>query len=275
MAKNKNYSIRFWENWWEAVEEMDDQELGKTLRIIFDYSFRDKKPEKLNPMQKMFFNLCKPILDSNREAYDNGNLGGRPKKTTSKTSAEKGGKKGGFNPPDNHVGNPTENPLENPIENHTVTVTDTVTVTGTEKDTDTDTETEKENSVFFELDSSYDFAWKCVGAWETIMRRSSGEVPTKNLDALERASDRYTLEDIKGMLAYKKKDWENTEFYKYFHPKTLFNPEKFDSYMNEYFLSKEIPESFEDEQRRKNEEYIAELQEIKPKFVVNNGGLED
>ena len=71
----------------EHFNLLTDEELGKFMRVIFDYEINGTLPDNLPPMQKMAFSFIKKDLDDNREKYNvkieankaNGSKGGRPK----------------------------------------------------------------------------------------------------------------------------------------------------------------------------------------------------
>ena len=48
-----------------------------------------------------------------------------------------------------------------------------------------------------------------------------------------RLNEKYTVEDFENVIKCKTKDWKNTEMEKYLRPETLFNPTKFEGYLQE------------------------------------------
>lgn len=76
-------SFLFYKSYYEAINELPEEEQGIIYKALIDYAMTGKSP-KLNGYLKGYFSLIKPNIDSGNAKYDasveNGKLGGRPKK---------------------------------------------------------------------------------------------------------------------------------------------------------------------------------------------------
>ena len=78
----------------ETLSMLSDEELGKLIRVIFEYEINDTIP-KLNPAMMMAFNFIKVDLDRSNNNYEirceknriNGIKGGRPRKNPNNPNA--------------------------------------------------------------------------------------------------------------------------------------------------------------------------------------------
>lgn len=71
-------SMVFYRSFWEAIEELPEEEFKKTVSAIMKYGLYEEEPE-VSGITKAIFTLCKPQIDANNKRYRNGNKGGRPK----------------------------------------------------------------------------------------------------------------------------------------------------------------------------------------------------
>ncbi len=56
-------------DWYEAIKDFNDEDLGKILRAMFEYEInRDVKTE-LDPVSSTVFKIFKQAFDRNREQY--------------------------------------------------------------------------------------------------------------------------------------------------------------------------------------------------------------
>lgn len=127
----------------QHFELLSDEELGKFMRVIFNYEITGKIPKDLSPMQKMAFSFIKKDLDDNREKYNatieakkaNGSKGGRPKKEESEQNLN-----------NLQVITETEENLSEPKKPVYVSVSDTVSEYDNVSDTASDAETPQNDS---------------------------------------------------------------------------------------------------------------------------------
>lgn len=63
----------------EAGNTLSEKQRLKFYESLFNYALDDIEPEGLNGTMKIFFELTKPLIDSNNRKYKNGCKGGRPK----------------------------------------------------------------------------------------------------------------------------------------------------------------------------------------------------
>jgi len=74
----KRDSYIFYRSFYEAMEDLNDADQLTIYRTISIYALEGKEPE-ISGFPKAIFSLIKPILESNRKRWENGNKGGRPK----------------------------------------------------------------------------------------------------------------------------------------------------------------------------------------------------
>lgn len=81
-------SYVFYKSFHEAMKGLSDEQYGKIMRIINEYSLDGVEPEINDVIVNMAFQLIKPQIDANTRRRENGKkggdfgkMGGRPKKT--------------------------------------------------------------------------------------------------------------------------------------------------------------------------------------------------
>lgn len=117
----------------------------------------------------------------------------------------------------------------------------------------------------------YPFAMECLRAYNEIMGTTYINLPRGCESYLDRMGEHYTIGQVRDMLAYYRRKWSGDDKQRqYLNMQVLFGSKGFESYMQTAISAKDMPESFEDEQRRKNEEYIRELEQIQPAYVITN-----
>ncbi len=93
----KKKSFVMYLDYQQHFELLTDEQLGKLIRAIFAYESTGELPELKDAALKMCFSFVKNQLDRDREAYEarcqanreNGQQGGRPKKTMKPNETEK------------------------------------------------------------------------------------------------------------------------------------------------------------------------------------------
>lgn len=72
-----------YKSFWEAGEDMTDEEYGQYMRVIHEFAYLDKEPDysNLSPLVKAALRTAIAIVRKNKEDRENGKKGGRPSKT--------------------------------------------------------------------------------------------------------------------------------------------------------------------------------------------------
>ena len=78
----------FFRSYYDAAEDMTDEEMLSYLKAIIHYSLFGEEPEELPRLVKAVFAAIKPNLDGNAKQFKNGCSGGRPRKTKNETGFE-------------------------------------------------------------------------------------------------------------------------------------------------------------------------------------------
>lgn len=101
-------SFIFYKTFYECIKELP-QESGYALYdAIFEYVFAGNEPN-LSGLERGIFALMKAQIDANNKKYENGKLGGRPKKETNGFENENQNKTSGF---ENYQKNENQNKTE-------------------------------------------------------------------------------------------------------------------------------------------------------------------
>lgn len=72
-------SFIFYRSFYEAIEDLPDEEQLKIYKAIFKLALNDEEVN-LDGISNTIFKLIKPQLKANNDRYENGKKGGRPKK---------------------------------------------------------------------------------------------------------------------------------------------------------------------------------------------------
>lgn len=78
----------FFRSYYDAAEDMTDEEMLSYLKAIIHYSLFGEEPEELPRLVKAVFAAIKPHLDGNAKQFNNGCKGGRPRKAKNETGFE-------------------------------------------------------------------------------------------------------------------------------------------------------------------------------------------
>lgn len=77
----KRNSFIFYRSFYEAINELSDEQQGRVYSAIFRFALNGEEPE-LTGVEKAIFTLVKPQLEANNTRFENGARGGRPRKNT-------------------------------------------------------------------------------------------------------------------------------------------------------------------------------------------------
>lgn len=167
-------------------------------------SFMNAKDQTARYFKQAFLGMKNALDNSIRS--QNRNTGGAPKKK--KTSGKKK-ETGGDNPP-------TEPPCVTPIQNLNLTKPN---LTKPRKDK--------------KRESKPSFSLQCLKALNDELRGVAPVEFTRNPNGEYIASleGRFTVDDVREMVRFKRKEWEGTKFQQNLNPGTLFSPDKFEGYV--------------------------------------------
>lgn len=70
-------SVVFYRSFWEAIQNLSDEDKLKSINAIIEYGLNGKEPET-NGVAAAIFLMAKPQIDANNKRYQNGSKGGRP-----------------------------------------------------------------------------------------------------------------------------------------------------------------------------------------------------
>lgn len=177
-------------------------------------SFMNAKGDQTARYFKQAFLGMKSDLDNSIRSQ-NRNTGGAPKKR--KASGKKG-EQGGDNPP---AEPPSETPLQNPPAEPPI---DSLNQSKLIQAIPIQDKRRKEKS---------SFSLRCLKALNEELRGVAPVEFTRNPNGEYIASleGRFTVEDVREMVRFKRKEWEGTKFQQNLNPGTLFSPDKLEGYV--------------------------------------------
>lgn len=88
-------SFVFYRSFFEGITELSDKEMLKVFIAVCKYALNDEDT-KLTGLAKMAYTLIKPQLDANKQKWENGCKGGRPKNKPVVIEKDETKKTGGF-----------------------------------------------------------------------------------------------------------------------------------------------------------------------------------
>lgn len=70
----------FYRSYWDAVRELPEEDKLPVLEAIISYALDGEIPTSLTQVQRAFFTICKPTLDTARKKAESGKRGGEAMK---------------------------------------------------------------------------------------------------------------------------------------------------------------------------------------------------
>lgn len=87
----------------------------------------------------------------------------------------------------------------------------------------------------------------CLKGYNETLGRDVSYIPQESVDLLNMRADKYTVDDVIGMVKMKREQWEGTKIESNLKPSTLFSLKHFDEYMEEYKHQNDEREFSDDE----------------------------
>lgn len=156
------------------------------------------------------------FLEKQETARQNGKKGGRPRKEKTETK-------------------PTENQSETE-KNPGVSISLTNKNKNKNKNRIEEKEKEKEES-----ENPVGFPLQCLAAFNEIMGTAYGGLPAEAIKTLNANSERYTVDEVRNMVRFKRDEWYGTQFQSNLTPKTLFSRDHFEQYIHQSKMPKPKP----------------------------------
>lgn len=181
-------------------------------------SFMDAKGDQTARYMKQAFLGMKSSLDSSIKSQNRNTVGAPKKKKAS-------GKKKGTGDDNPHTEPPSETPLDNPpAEPPSITPLQNLRK---EKKREEKIRQEKKR------ESKPSFSLQCLKALNEELRGVAPVEFTRNPNGEYVASleGRFTVDDVREMVRFKRKEWEGTRFQQNLNPGTLFSPDKLEGYV--------------------------------------------
>ena len=103
-----------------------------------------------------------------------------------------------------------------------------------EEEESTSNEVLSVRSAFDEADESEPtYPLQCLAIFNEVMGTAYGSMPAQCGRTLQRFGDKYSLDDVRAMVVFKRDEWQGTRFANCLTPNTLFSPDHFEQYMNQ------------------------------------------
>jgi uncharacterized phage protein (TIGR02220 family) len=198
----------------EQMEEMPDDVAAEYCMIVVMYGSYGIEPVGCSWPVMAAFRGIKEDIDNSIAYRERGKKGGRPKKDKEvKTSNETG-----FN-----QNKKSENGLKPPAE-EVLSQIETGSAYSLAKPS---------LAKPIEKEEKESFSLQCLKALNEELRGVAPVEFTRNPNGEYIASldGRFTVEDVREMVRFKRNEWEGTRFQQNLNPITLFSPEKFESYV--------------------------------------------
>lgn len=104
-------------------------------------------------------------------------------------------------------------------------------ITDKEGEGEEEEEKEEEEDVENAQGRECPFSVRCIGAFNAVMGTAYGTCPPSIAEWLNDQEGRYTIEDVRAMVEFKRDEWMGTEFQRNLVPKTLFSADHFEGYV--------------------------------------------
>lgn len=208
----------------QIAEMTEEEQLAFIPEVVLwaafgrEPSFMDAKGDQTARYMKQAFLGMKSSLDNSIKSQ-NRNAGGAPKK---KKASGKKKETGDDNPP---AEPPSETPLDNPpAEPPSITPLQNLRKDKIGQET---IRQEKKR------ESKLSFSLQCLEALNEELRGVAPVEFTRNPNGEYIASleGRFTVDDVREMVRFKRKEWEGTKFQQNLNPGTLFSPDKLEGYV--------------------------------------------
>lgn len=221
---NEGGYFPFYESFYTAAMEcgLSDSQRLQFYDALCAYAFDGAVPE-FEGVLKLAFTLCQPVVKTRK------GKGGRPSKTVGETVT-----KTVSETLSETVSETGENSFRNPFEN-------SLGNSSVEKDKEKEKDRDKEKPPLsplgadsgdaFDLPPDGSFPLQCLAVLNEELGASYGSLPPSVAGYLSGQGDRYSVEDVRGMVRYKRDEWSGTELQRNLVPKTLFGAEHFEGYI--------------------------------------------
>ncbi len=229
---NEGGYFPFYESFYRAAMEcgLSDSQRLQFYDALCAYAFEGIAPE-FEGVLKLAFTLCQPVVKTRK------GKGGRPSKTVGETVAKTLSKT-----VSETVSKTEENGFENPFEN---------SLGNSSKEKDRDKEKPPLSPLgvgsgdVFDLAPDDSFPLQCLAVLNEELGASYGSLPPSVAGYLSGQGGRYSVEDVRAMVRYKRDEWTGTELQRNLVPKTLFGAEHFEGYIAQSKMAPPKPESGE------------------------------
>lgn len=205
------------DDFWEAAQVMPEKQRAPFLYAVAEYGFTGKEPKGNPPWLPTFLVIKQRIELSNQKSAK-----GR------KMAEARWGKRGkGQASADGDAQAPAQHMQQHDPSICTSICTDDATACDTRN-------AESEIEILEGETPLYPpFAWQCLAEFNEAMGTAYSTMPPKCVHALERFDGKYSLEEVRRMIEYKRDEWTGTRFKNCLTPNTLFSLDHFEQYMNQ------------------------------------------
>lgn len=201
------------EDFWEAAQAMPEKQRAPFLYAIIEYRFTGKEP-KGNPAWLPTFLVIKKRLEMGDAASEKGRM----------MAEARWGKRS--------EGQASGQPEAQAYAQHVQQHEPSICIADAQASDYRNAEVEDELGVGVNPPNP-PFAWRCLAELNEALGTSYTSMPPKCARVLERFDGKYTLEEVRAMVEYKRDEWRGTRFANCLTPNTLFSLDHFEQYMNQ------------------------------------------
>lgn len=216
------------DDFWDAAQAMPEKQRAPFLYAVTAYGFTGKEP-KGNPPWLPTFLVIKQRIEMSSQKSEKGRRmaearwGKRDAKASAQTDAQA-----------------YAQDMQQHMHKHDSSI---CTDDAAARDT-SDAESERE-ILEGETPLNPPFAWRCLEQLNEALGTSYTSMPPKSANTLERFEGKYTVEEVRRMVEYKRDEWQKTRFKNCLTPNTLFSLDHFEQYMNQSRSSAEEKRDYE------------------------------
>lgn len=210
------------DDFWEACQAMPEKQRAPFLYALAEYRFEKKEPKGSPPWLPTFIAL-KQRIDLGDEASERGRKMAQARwgKQKAQAQAEQAAQASGQHDAQAHA---AANAQAHAQASETF---------GAEVEDEVEVEIPPYSPPMPSSVQDAPFWLQCLAALNDLLGTTYTTMPEKCHHMLTRCEGGYTVDQVRGMIAYKQADWQGTKYRKSLTPNTLFSPDHFEQYMHE------------------------------------------
>lgn len=229
------------DDFWEACQAMPEKQRAPFLYALVEYRFNKKEPKGSPPWLPTFI-VLKQRIDMGDEASERGRKMAQARWGKRKAQAD--------------AEQDTQAPAQYDAQAYTQAYADAYTQANAQAYTQASNNSDAEVEVEVELgESPYippmpgsvedaPFSLRCLAVLNDLMGTAYTTMPSRCRHMLDRSSGTFTVEQVRSMIAFKRKEWAGTKYRNGLTPNTLFSPDHFEQYMHQALAEQDVEDHY-------------------------------